>query len=71
VRKNQKQVKRYFLRAPLKNHLSKFGGLLFRLFFEELRLHIFTLKFVKYDSIILILRKKSTKNTPKQAKRSA
>jgi len=36
----------------------------FRLF-----LHIFTLKFVKYESILLILRKKSTKNTPKnQAK---
>jgi len=37
--------------------------LLSNLFFEELRLYIFTLKFVKYDSIILILRKKSTKNT--------
>jgi len=40
------------------------SGSLFCLF-----LHIFTLKFVKYDSIFLILRKKSAKNTPKnQAK---
>jgi len=38
------------------------SGLLFRLFFEELRLYIFTLKFVKYDSILLILRKKSPEN---------
>jgi len=34
-------------------------------------LRFFTLKFVKYVSIILILKQKITKNAPKQAKRSA
>jgi len=47
------------------------GGLLFCSFFKELRLRFFALKFVKYDSILLILKQKFTKNALKQAKRSA